>query len=236
VPWQKQKAMWKKQLNTCGKKVWQLLLKRLPGRLPKGVIDAYIHLGGKVGVLVEVNCETDFVAKNEEFRDLVHNIAMQIAAMSPLYIDRDDVPGDVLEKERQIARAQAVNEGKPEHLLDRIADGKIERYLKDSCLLMQSYIKDGDKTVRDILTEAVAKIGENIQIGRFVRFAVGETQEKQADECEWLKVTERTRCVLFSRYGVFCQAGKRILHESVEHTSHGLGGNIWIVRHTGGLY
>ena len=148
----------------------------------EGIIDAYIHLGGKVGVLVEVNCETDFVAKNNEFRELVHNIAMQIAAMSPLFIDKDDVPADVLEKERQIARAQAANEGKPEHLLDRIADGKIERYLKENCLLMQSYIKDGDKTIRDLLTDAVAKIGENIQIGRFVRFAVGETQEKQADE------------------------------------------------------
>ncbi len=150
----------------------------------EGVIDAYIHLGGKVGVLVEVNCETDFVAKNDEFKDLVHNIAMQIAAMNPLYIDRDDVPADVLEKERQIARAQAVNEGKPEHLLDRIADGKIERYLKENCLLLQSYIKDGDKTVRDILTEAVAKIGENIQIGRFVRYAVGETLDKQTEECD----------------------------------------------------
>ncbi len=148
----------------------------------EGIIDAYIHLGGKVGVLVEVNCETDFVAKNEEFKQLVHDVAMQIAAMNPLYIDRDDVPADVLEKERQIAKAQAVNEGKPEHLLDRIADGKIERYLKDSCLLLQPFIKDSDKTVRDLLTDAVAKIGENIQIGRFVRFAVGETQDTGESE------------------------------------------------------
>jgi elongation factor Ts len=133
-------------------------------------------LGGKVGVLVEVNCETDFVAKTAEFKDLVHNIAMQIAAMNPLYIDKGDVPVETLDKERQIARAQAANEGKPEHLLDRIADGRLERYLKDSCLLMQAYIKDGDKTVRDLITDAVAKIGENIQIGRFVRYAVGETQ------------------------------------------------------------
>jgi elongation factor Ts len=142
----------------------------------EGIIDSYIHLGGKVGVLVEVNCETDFVAKTAEFKDLVHNIAMQIAAMNPLYIDKGDVPVETLDKERQIARAQAANEGKPEHLLDRIADGRLERYLKDSCLLMQAYIKDGDKTVRDLITDAVAKIGENIQIGRFVRYAVGETQ------------------------------------------------------------
>jgi elongation factor Ts len=101
---------------------------------------------------------------------------MQIAAMNPLYIDKGDVPVETLDKERQIARAQAANEGKPEHLLDRIADGRLERYLKDSCLLMQAYIKDGDKTVRDLITDAVAKIGENIQIGRFVRYAVGETQ------------------------------------------------------------
>jgi len=141
----------------------------------EGIIDSYIHLGGKVGVLLEVNCETDFVAKNVEFKELVHNIAMQIAAMNPLYIDKDHVPAEELEKERQIAKAQAANEGKPEHLLDRIADGKIERYLKDNCLLLQTYIKDGDMTVRDLLTDAVAKIGENIQVGRFVRFVVGET-------------------------------------------------------------
>ncbi len=148
----------------------------------EGVIDSYIHLGGKVGVLLELNCETDFVAKTQEFKELAHNIAMQIAAMKPLYIDKEEIPKDVLEKEHQIAKAQAANEGKPEHLLDRIADGRLERFLKESCLLRQEYIKDGDKTVKELLTEAVSKIGENIQIGRFVRFAVGENQSAEEEQ------------------------------------------------------
>lgn len=144
----------------------------------EGIVDSYIHLGGKVGVLVEVNCETDFVAKTPEFRDFVHDIAMQIAAMSPLYVDKGDVPTVVMEKEKVILKAQAVNEGKPAHLLERIVEGKIEKYYKDNCLLLQPFIKDGDKTVRDLMIEKIARIGENIQIGRFVRFAVGERLAK----------------------------------------------------------
>jgi len=140
----------------------------------EGSIDSYIHLGGKVGVLVEVNCETDFVARNPEFRELVHDIAMQIAAMSPQYVDKDEVPADVIEKERAILKAQALNEGKPEKMLDRIVEGKIEKYYKDNCLLLQPFIKDGDKTIKDLIVEKIARIGENIQVRRFVRFAVGE--------------------------------------------------------------
>lgn len=140
----------------------------------EGLVDSYIHLGGKVGVLVEVNCETDFVARNPEFRELVHDIAMQIAAMSPQYVDKDEVPADVIEKEKAILKAQALNEGKPEKMLDRIVEGRIDKYYKDNCLLLQPFIKDGDKTIKDLVVEKIARIGENIQVRRFVRFAVGE--------------------------------------------------------------
>ncbi|MGI5839573.1 MAG: translation elongation factor Ts [bacterium] len=140
----------------------------------EGLIDSYIHLGGKVGVLVEVNCETDFVARNPEFRELVHDIAMQVAAMSPLYVDKDEVSEDVIAKEKAILKAQALNEGKPEKMLDRIVEGKIDKYFKDNCLMLQPFIKDNDKTIKDLVVEKIARIGENIQIRRFVRFAIGE--------------------------------------------------------------
>jgi len=145
----------------------------------EGLVEAYIHGGGRIGVLVEVNCETDFVAKTEEFQELCRDIAMQVAASSPEYVRREEVPEAVLEHERNIARQQAVNEGKPEKILDRIVEGRIEKYFKEACLLEQVYIKDNEKSVQEHVTEKIAKIGENISVRRFARFQVGEGIEKK---------------------------------------------------------
>jgi len=138
----------------------------------EGLVESYIHLGGKVGVLVEVKCETDFVAKNDQFRELVRDIAMHIAAASPLYVSREDVPEDVLEKEREIAASQA--EGKPAQAVQKIVEGKLAKYFSSVCLLEQPFVKNPDQTVQELLTESIAKIGENILIGRFARFQLGE--------------------------------------------------------------
>ena len=139
-----------------------------------GLVSSYIHAGGKIGVLVEINCETDFVARTEDFQTFVKNIAMQIAAASPQYIRREEVPSEVLEKERQIYRTQALESGKPEKVIDKIVEGKLERFYSEVCLLEQTYIKDGDVTVKDVLDALIGKIGENIQIRRFARFQLGE--------------------------------------------------------------
>ncbi len=143
----------------------------------QGAVDAYIHLGGKVGVLVEVNCETDFVARNEQFREFTRNICLQVAASNPLYIEKEDVPRDILEKERAVLRGQALREGKPEKVIERIIEGRIDKYFQENCLLEQPYIKDPDQSVRDLLNGLIARIGENIVIRRFSRFAVGEEAE-----------------------------------------------------------
>ncbi len=140
----------------------------------EGLIGSYIHHGGKIGVLVEVNCETDFVARTEDFKNLVNEIAMQIAASSPLYVKREDIPEDVLEKEKEVFRAQALESGKPEKIIDKIVNGKMEKYYKEVCLLEQPYIRDDEKTVQDLINEAIAKLGENIVVKRFVRFVIGE--------------------------------------------------------------
>ncbi|MDK2855516.1 MAG: elongation factor Ts [Bacillota bacterium] len=150
--------------------------KRAGRTAAEGVIEAYIHLGGKLGVLVEVNCETDFVARTPEFREFARDIAMQVAAANPQYLTREDVPAEVLNKEREILRAQALNEGKPEKVVDRIVEGRLEKFYSENCLLEQPFIKDPDKKVRDLLAEKIARIGENIVIRRFVRFQLGETQ------------------------------------------------------------
>ncbi len=139
----------------------------------EGLVGAYIHMGGKIGVLVEVNCETDFVARTDEFQQLVKDIAMQIAAMNPKYISREDVPEDVLEREKAIYREQALEAGKPEHVVDRIVEGKLNKFFEEVCLLEQNFIKDDSKKVKDLITEAIAKLGENIRVSRFVRFQVG---------------------------------------------------------------
>jgi elongation factor Ts len=147
----------------------------------EGIVESYIHGGGRIGVLVEVNCETDFVAKNEDFRSFVKDIAMQIAAAKPEYIRREDVPAEVLEKEKQILRAQAVNEGKPANIVDRMVEGRIEKFFKEVCLLEQPFVKNPDVTIQELLNEKIAKIGENIAIRRFTRYEVGEGIEKKVD-------------------------------------------------------
>ncbi|HQE67579.1 MAG TPA: translation elongation factor Ts, partial [Bacillota bacterium] len=140
-----------------------------------------IHGGGRIGVLIEVNSETDFVAANEEFRQFVKDMAMQVAASNPLYVKREDVDPKVIEKEREIYRAQALNEGKPEKIIEKMVEGRVEKFYKEICLLEQPFIKDTDKTVQEVLTSLIAKIGENITIRRFVRFERGEGLEKKED-------------------------------------------------------
>jgi elongation factor Ts len=139
-----------------------------------GLVTSYIHAGGKIGVLVEVNCETDFVAKTEDFQTFVKNIAMQVAAANPQYVRREEISGEVLDKEREIYRAQAMESKKPEKVIEKIVEGKLEKYYSEVCLLEQTYIKDGDLTVKEVLDALIGKIGENIQIRRFARFQLGE--------------------------------------------------------------
>lgn len=140
----------------------------------EGTVGSYIHAGGKVGVLVEVNCETDFVAKTDEFQSFVKDIAMHIAALSPLYRQREDVPQELIEKERAIFKKQALESGKPEKVVDKMVDGRMEKFFQETCLAEQSFVKNPDVTVKEFLTEIMAKLGENMSIRRFVRFKVGE--------------------------------------------------------------
>ncbi|MCX7770615.1 MAG: translation elongation factor Ts [Proteobacteria bacterium] len=140
----------------------------------EGLIASYIHAGGKIGVLVEVNCETDFVARNDDFKELAKDIAMQIAAVKPLYVKREDVPEDVLAKEKEIYLTQAKNSGKPEKVWDKIVEGKLESFYQEVCLYEQPFIKDPKMKIKDLIAQAVGKIGENIQVKRFVRFQIGE--------------------------------------------------------------
>ena len=148
----------------------------------EGIVDSYIHLGGRIGVLVEVNCETDFVAKTDEFKALVRDIAMQIAAANPKYVREEEVDPEEIAKEREIMRVKAINDGKPEKIVDKIVDGQIQKYLKEICLMDQPFVKDTDKTVADLVTEKIATIGENISIRRFVRYEMGEGLEKRQDD------------------------------------------------------
>lgn len=147
----------------------------------EGAVESYIHGGGKIGVLVEVNCETDFVGKNAAFREFVRDIAMHIAASSPKYVSREEVPAEVIEKEKEILKAQALNEGKPEKIVEKMVEGRINKFFEEYCLLEQAFIKDPDKTVAQLVSEKIATIGENITIRRFVRFELGEGLEKKQD-------------------------------------------------------
>lgn len=147
----------------------------------EGVVDSYIHMGGRIGVLVEVNCETDFVARADNFKAFVHDIALQIAAANPIYVNESEVPQAVLEHEKEILRAQALNEGKPEKIIDRMVEGRIKKYYEDFCLLNQTFVKDPSKTIQQYLNETIASIGEKITVRRFVRFVMGEGLEKKAD-------------------------------------------------------
>jgi len=145
------------------------------GRSTKeGIIASYIHAGSKLGVMVEINCETDFVARTEDFQGFAKDIAMQVAASNPLAVDREELDQAKIEEEKEIYRQQAVNEGKPEKIIDKIVDGKLEKYYSEVCLLEQPFVKDGDKTIQDLVNETIAKLGENIGIKRFTRFQLGE--------------------------------------------------------------
>ena len=148
----------------------------------EGLVESYIHMGGRIGVLVEVNCETDFGAKTDEFKELAKDIAMHIAASRPEYVKRDEIPEEVLEHERKLYRQIALNEGKPEKIIDKIVEGKIERFVKEICLLDQPFVKDPDITVGDLITAKIAKIGENIAVRRFARFERGEGIEKRQED------------------------------------------------------
>lgn len=140
----------------------------------EGIIDSYIHTGSKIGVMVEVNCETDFVARNEMFKNFVHDIALHITAAAPLYISKEDVPQEVLDKEKELYRKQALNEGKPEKIIDKIAEGKLKKYYEENCLLEQLFVKDNDVKIGDLLKQHIVKMGENIVIKRFERYILGE--------------------------------------------------------------
>ncbi len=148
----------------------------------EGIVEAYIHGGGKIGVLLEINCETDFVAMTDNFQGLARDIAMHIAATSPEYVSKEDVPADAIERERKVQLARVMEEGKPEHIAEKIVQGRMGKYYEEICLLEQSYIKEDGKTVGQVLTDAVATIGENIQVRRFSRFVMGEGLEKKSED------------------------------------------------------
>jgi elongation factor Ts len=173
------------QAFTVLRKRGQAAAAKKAGRIAsEGVIGSYIHAGGKIGVLVEVNCETDFVARNEEFQQLAHDLAMQICATNPRFIRKEDVTPDVLEREKEVLRAQAATTGKPEAVLARIVEGKIGKFFEDTCLYEQHFIKDpsGSQTVGELLVSKIAKFGENIRVRQFARFKVGEGRTKGSPE------------------------------------------------------
>lgn len=147
----------------------------------EGLVASYIHMGGRIGVLVEVNCETDFVAKSDDFQNLVKDIAMHIAAANPKYVSEAEVDPKELENEKEILRAQAINEGKPAQIVEKMVEGRVKKYYEDVCLLNQHFVKNPDLTIKDLLTEATLKIGEKLSVRRFVRYELGEGMEKRND-------------------------------------------------------
>jgi len=179
----------KKALAECGgdleKAVDYLRRKGLAAAVKKGsrvaaegLVGAYIHPGGKIGVMVEINCETDFVARTAEFQGLLKDVAMQVAAANPRYVRREEISGEELERERSIYQRQALDSGKPEKVVEKIVEGKLERFYSEICLLEQAFIKDPDRKVSDVIQEAIARLGENIQVRRFARYQVSEGVEK----------------------------------------------------------
>ncbi len=163
-----------KAIEELRKKGMSKAEKRAGREAKEGIVQAYIHPGANLGVLVEVNCETDFVANTDDMKEFTKDIAMHIAAANPLVVKRDELDQALIEKEKEIYREQGKNEGKPEHIVEKIAEGRIEKYYKEVVLLEQQFVKDPDKTIQDLLTEKIAKIGENITIKRFARFRIGE--------------------------------------------------------------
>jgi elongation factor Ts len=168
----------KRGMATAGKKAGRVAA--------EGAVGSYIHMGGKVGVLVEVNCETDFVARTDEFQALVRDIAMHVAAAEPRFVSRDEVPADLLDKEREIARAQAKNDpknaSKPDQVIDKIVEGRLNKFYEEAVLLDQPFVKDPAKTINELLTEKIAKTGERVTVRRFTRYKMGEGLEKRADD------------------------------------------------------
>jgi elongation factor Ts len=164
-----------KAIELLRKKGLATARKRAGRALSEGIIQSYIHMTGKLGVLVEVNCETDFVAKNDDFQEFTKNIAMHIAATNPLGITPEDISEEIIEKEKEIYRAQALDMGKPENVIDKIVEGKLNKFYQESCLLNQPYVRDTDISIADLLNQLIAKIGENISIKRFVRYQIGES-------------------------------------------------------------
>jgi len=150
----------------------------------EGIVGSYIHTGGKIGVLVELNCETDFVARTDDFQHLAHDLAMHIAASDPRFISKEEVTPDILAKEREIYKAQAASTGKPEKVIEKIVDGKMEKFYEEVCLLEQHFIKDPGQTVGQIVASVIGKLGENIKVRRYARFKVGDTAEKPAEQPE----------------------------------------------------
>ena len=148
----------------------------------EGIVASYIHMGGKIGVLVEINCETDFVAKSPRFAELAKDVAMQIAAAKPTYVNVEDVDPSALENEKEILRNQALNEGKPEHIVDKMVEGRIKKYYQEVCLYEQPFVKDSSKTIREMINEAIMSIGEKITIRRFTRYEMGEGLEKRVND------------------------------------------------------
>lgn len=163
----------KKGVNSANKKAARVAA--------EGAVFSYIHMGGKIGVLLEINCETDFVAKSEAFQELGHDLCLQIAASAPQYVRREEVDPTQLAKEQEILRAQAINEGKPEAVVEKMLTGRINKFYKDVCLLDQDFVKESGKNVQTVINEAIAKIGEKISVRRFVRFVMGEGLEKKVD-------------------------------------------------------
>ena len=162
-----------KAVDFLRKKGLATAAKRAGRATSEGTIQSYIHMGGKIGVMVEVNCETDFVAKTDDFIEFARNLAMHIAATNPVGIAPEDVPEVVVQREREMYKAQAIETGKPEKMIDKIVEGKLNKFYKENCLLNQAYVRDGDKSIADYLNEVVAKTGEKIEIKRFARFQVG---------------------------------------------------------------
>jgi elongation factor Ts len=162
-----------KAVDLLRKKGLAVAAKRAGRATSEGVIETYIHAGGKLGVMIELNCETDFVAKTDQFRDLARDLGMHVAASNPVSIDRDSVPADVLAREKDIYVQQALESGKPENIVEKIVSGKVDKFLAEICLLEQKYVKNPDLSVQDLLTDCIGKMGENISIKRFCRFQIG---------------------------------------------------------------
>lgn len=167
-----------KAVDYLRKKGLSAAAKRAGRQASEGVVGSYIHMGGKIGVIVEVNCETDFVARTDDFQELVSDLAMQVAAARPLYVRREEVPVDLVEKEREIFKAQALESGKPEKVVDRIVDGKVDKFFQQICLEEQDFVKESGTRVLDHVKALAARLGENVQINKFARLEVGEGQEK----------------------------------------------------------